>query len=661
MSYSKHNYKKGDELLASQLNEMDDQIALNEENLNNSVDDINISINKIMPSSSAVYMEGAYINTNVSAGSAVDLTPVTHERFSYTIMPCDAGATVEVRGSGGTNPRVLAFLDADNNMIYHTTTSASGSNVVNSTFTAPAGTAKLVCNSGIADPHYCNVIHNNYKHYYESNMIGYGNSDIGWIGNWNNPEALSFKRVKDKLYWAFTSHSGSKGIAEYDFNNKHIIKRALSKLDTADLHNDLAMHIFDDGIILAAYSLGHNDHYDVRIRRSKSPECLEYFEDEQVLISNDVTSYAQLVESSNKLYLFYRVGNLNWAYRYTADQGITWSDEVILIISDAQYYCLFKKTTSDDVIRVISYTNPGASPQDTNIRQSFFHTDTNTLYNSNNSTSLGTNNINKSSIDIIIPNDSTLTNQRLLDVAVSAVNTPMILYAPFSTYTNAIYRLYNAGVIKDIVSVGTPLIDASYFLGAKFIGTDKIVVFNNIPYEEVSYTNNGYINTNVNIGDTVNMTPTTHTQYCYGIAPCTEGLEVVVQGTGGNNPKVLAFLDADNKLLFKTTSQAYDETTYVAPANTTQVVVNAAMDKAHLCHILVNSDCGGIYDINNNCALLKQFYSESLGANLIRNFYPLVDDNYRAILWLRGIYGSTYTDFNTAAMIYLIDEDKIIQ
>jgi hypothetical protein len=31
MSYTKHNYQKGDELLASQLNEMDDQIALNEQ------------------------------------------------------------------------------------------------------------------------------------------------------------------------------------------------------------------------------------------------------------------------------------------------------------------------------------------------------------------------------------------------------------------------------------------------------------------------------------------------------------------------------------------------------------------------------------------------------------------------------------------------------
>lgn len=653
MSYTKHNYKKGDELLASQLNEMDDQIALNEENLN-------ITINKIVPTS-AKYIAGAYIDTSVSVGNVVDLTPISNDRWSYAIMPCDAGATVEVGGSGGTKPKVLAFLDDDNKMIYHTNKSVSSSNIVKSTFTAPEGTAKLVCNSGTADNHYCNVIYNNYKHYYESNMIGYGNSDIGWISNWNNPEALSFKRVKDKLYWAFTSHSGSKGIAEYDFNNKHIIKRALSKIDTADLHNDLAIHIFDDGIILAAYSSGHNDHYDVRIRRSKSPECLEYFEDEQVLISNDVTTYAQLVESSSKLYLFYRICNLQWAYRYTTDRGVTWSDEVILIVSDAQYYCLFKKTTSDNVIRVISYTNPGASPQDTNIRQSFFHTDTNTLYNSNNSTALGTNNINKSSIDIIIPNDSTLTNQRLLDVAVSAVNAPMILYAPYSTYTNAIYRLYNAGVIKDIVSVGTPLINASYFLGAKFIGTDKIVVFNNIPYEEVSYTNNAYINTNVNIGNTVNMTPTTHAQYCYGIAPCAEGVKVVVQGIGGSNPKVLAFIDANNKLLFKTTEQAYEAKTYVAPANTTQVVVNAAMSSTHYCHILVNADYGGIYDINNNCTLVKQFYSENVGANSIRNFYPLVDNNYRAILWLRGIYGSTYTDFNTAAMIYLINEDEIIQ
>ena len=245
-------------------------------------------------------------------------------------------------------------------------------------------------------------------------------------------------------------------------------------------------------------------------------------------------------------------------------------------------------------------------------------------------------------------------------MAISDIDKPMVLYAPFSTYTNAIYRLYNAGVIKNIVSVGTPLIQASYFLGAKFIGTDKIVVFNNVPYEEVSYINNAYINTNVSVGNTVNITPTTHAQYCYGIAPCSEGLEVVVQGTGGANPKVLAFLDADNKLLFKTTEQSYEAKTYVAPANTTQVVVNAAMNSTHYCHILVNADRGGIYDINNNFTLIKQFYSESIGTNLIRNFYPIVDINGKAILWLRGIYGSTYTEFNNDAKIYLIDEDKII-
>lgn len=33
MSYTKHNYQSGEKLYASQLNDMDDQIALNDERL----------------------------------------------------------------------------------------------------------------------------------------------------------------------------------------------------------------------------------------------------------------------------------------------------------------------------------------------------------------------------------------------------------------------------------------------------------------------------------------------------------------------------------------------------------------------------------------------------------------------------------------------------
>ena len=56
MSYTKHNYKKGDELLASQLNEMDDQIALNEENINsveNTVNELDSSVNVLEPAATS--------------------------------------------------------------------------------------------------------------------------------------------------------------------------------------------------------------------------------------------------------------------------------------------------------------------------------------------------------------------------------------------------------------------------------------------------------------------------------------------------------------------------------------------------------------------------------------------------------------------------------
>lgn len=524
--------------------------------LSNSVDGLKdvVSGVTLVPVS---YTEKSYINTNVNVGETVDLTPGATNYYDHAVVDCTEGTKVRVKATGGTSPKVLAFIDSNNVLLFKTTSTS-----VNSTYVAPANTAKVVLNAGRSGAYYAYVGKElddkitKLSYDMTANLMFSGKNDMGWVGNWIRPEAVGFKRVRDKLYWAFTSHSGAKGIAEYDFNSGKISKRVLAKLNVSDLHNDLAIHILDDGTIIAAYSTGHNMDKNVRIRKSVSPESLEYFTDEIVLPCEGTTTYAQLMKSSNKLYLFYRTTDYKWAYRYSADDGDTWSDETILIVSDAQYYCLFAKTTTDSVIRVLSYTNPSASSsvRDTNIRQSFFHTDTNTLYNSDNATSLGASNVDKSNISILIANDATLTNQRLLDAAVSAIGSPMVLYAPFSNDNNAVYRLYNSGTITEFATAGTPLISGSYFLGASFLNTENIVAF-----------------------------------------------------------------VADN-----------------------------------------TSDYGAVYSISGSTVTeANRFYTEARGTLSIRNFYPICSE--KAILWLRGVYGSTYTEFNSDAMIYLINEDRIVE
>lgn len=634
------------------------------EDLTNTKESINDSLRELVMVP-VTYKDNCYINTNVDINTEVDLTEIPHQTYASAVLDCHEGDKVRVRATGGTNPKVLAFLDVDNILLFKTTT-----NNINSTFVAPENTAKVVLNAAMTGPHwayigndikedithygffrqtvninvtehrieipaqrillgdtfkdiqatvveydanvyYVNICYNietnsfviisalndkvlfNYYFFgmfhkgnedeacingnytvngryphtsgddastaYESNAFFTGKDDVGWVGNWTKPEIVSFERVRNKLYWSFTSHSGAKGVGEFDFDTKTCNKRVLSKLGVADLHNDLAIHVFSDGTILAAYSTGHNTDNNIRIRKSVSPENLEYFTDEIVLPCRYTTTYAQLVESSGKLYLFYRNGIYRWAYRYSTDNGDTWSNEVNLIVSDAQYYCMFVKTNTSNMIRCLSYTNPQASPRDTKIRQSFFNTTDNVLYNSDGITPLGTNDVNKDNITVLIDNDATLPNQRLLDCCVTDVDKPLVLYAPFSTFYDSMYRVYNNGTIFDVYGGGSPLTSiAPYFLGGCFIDNTKVVV-------------------------------------CYG------------RGIDGG-------------------------TDYVV-----------------------------IYDITEQAATLnKIIYSELRGNNGIRNFYPIVDADKKAIMWLRGIYGNTYTDFNTDAKIYIIDDDEII-
>jgi hypothetical protein len=122
------------------------------------------------------------------------------------------------------------------------------------------------------------------------------------------------------------------------------------------------------------------------------------------------------------------------------------------------------------------YSNPdlGANT-DANIRQAFLHLDTGVLYNSDNATQLGTSGVSKDSVSVLIAVESGYTKQRLLDVAVTEIARPLVLYAPFSSGNDSIYKIFDTNEKKEIVVGGTPLI-GSYLLGMSWIGANRIAV-----------------------------------------------------------------------------------------------------------------------------------------------------------------------------------------
>ncbi len=313
------------------------------------------------------------------------------------------------------------------------------------------------------------------------NENGMGTSDMIWSW-WYYPQVVSYgedtKASFQKLFWGYNTSQGYSGVAEYDRSTGEVKKTALKKATVTDDHNGLALAIRGDGRILCAYAGGHNKDNEIHIRISNEPYSIERFDTEIVKESSGSTCYSQILQYQNKFFVFYRVNNKNWAY-ISSEDGLTWSDETILITASIQYYCKFVPTTQDGLLRVCMYSNPDTT--DTNIRMGFFDMERGMLLNSDGITELGTKKVSQKKFDIVIGAPENQT-QRMFDVAVTEPEHPEILFAVFELNQeslDSLYYLYDAGVVNEICHGGNPLWNPKYQLGASFLGRERIVLARN--------------------------------------------------------------------------------------------------------------------------------------------------------------------------------------
>ena len=206
MPYEVHNFQSGDVLLASQLNEMDEQIALNEQNVsdvvstNNIADDYNSTKtyavgdycfhdgtlykctteittaeawtlahwqtailgndtsdlkNAIDYTSNAVFdpvtvtlISGGFINLGGGVGSTISFTPSSNAGYAYRIINCKAGDQFVVTAKGGNNSRAWGLLDINKKLL---SVAGAGSYEQNVSLTASVN-GYLVVNAYIYEP-----------------------------------------------------------------------------------------------------------------------------------------------------------------------------------------------------------------------------------------------------------------------------------------------------------------------------------------------------------------------------------------------------------------------------------------------------------------------------------------------------------------------------
>ena len=457
-------------LLSKTVSEIQTQTASNTANITQNTDDIakittdltditrEIGLTNITGWQSGAISGG----TNANIASAV-ANPTASSVFEYAIVECSPGDVFTINANSGTSPKAFYFTDDSYNVL----TRGDKGSYTDYVIAAPETSSYLVINKNVSNTK------NSYKGAIQNglNITGVGSDNMIW--SWATyPGIVSFNRVRNKVYWGYTSADGYRGIASYDFDTKETVKNNLFRGQIDD-HNSTAVHVCSDGTIICGFSTGHNYDYCMHIRRSSVPECIEQFDDDIIVAGIGETSYCQFASYGSRLYMFYRISNTIWLHRLSTDNGLTWSAPTQIVSSAEKMYIKIVPTTTETRMRILLFNN--STYDDSEIRQGFFDLTNGNIYNSDNSTLLGTSGLSITDFTVLIPLDSTLTHTRFFDAAITAPGSPLIAYCVFEQGDDSEYRIFDNGSVTATFVGGYGLLNY-YQLGMAWRGTSQIVV-----------------------------------------------------------------------------------------------------------------------------------------------------------------------------------------
>lgn len=400
-------------------------------------------------------------NDNIAAGIASPASSVTAE---YVVVGCTAGQRFLVSVLSISSSKCIIWADSNYDVIQiHNSTKN------NYVIEAPVGAAYLVLHraSATAYPSFAGV-----PAYMDDRLLDIpmaGRTDMGWSW-WYYPQVVSHDGIRDRLYFTYVTSDGYAGVASYDRESNLLTKTHLKRTLPADAHNGIAVKVLSDGTILCAWATGHQTDRQMHVRRSLVPESIEAFGDDIALAGDASTTYCQLVEGDGRLYMFYRAPVTQWCYRYSEDEGLTWSEEYVAITCPVQFYCRFIPTTTDGVFRIILCTH--ATTGDPAIRHGFFHADTRKMYDTDGVTELGTS-VDYDEFTVLVPVPEGFEQMRMFDAAVTAPSDVRILYAPMVPGVECFHKLYANGTTINICNGGY-LLSGLYPLGMNFLDPDTI-------------------------------------------------------------------------------------------------------------------------------------------------------------------------------------------
>lgn len=194
-------------------------------------------------------------------------------------------------------------------------------------------------------------------------------------------------------------------------------------------------------------------------------------------------------------------------------------------------------------------------------------------------------------------------------------------------HTNPIYQLYvkdstgwvdngrftsiAAGVVQELGNSETAVISQNAITN-NFANTNSFLK-NSIFITEIERTRliidgnssnieltSGYIKTDGNLGDIVNLTVNQSLNTRYAIIPCKEGDYFVISGNGGNLSRLFCFIDSSNRIILNAESRLVLSTYIKVPYNTSKLIVNFEQASDYIKKFNINNDSVRKYWVLNN-------------------------------------------------------------
>lgn len=155
---------------------------------------------------------------------------------------------------------------------------------------------------------------------------------------WINEKAIV--GANGLTYIVYVTDMGEIHIKEFDAKCSKSISRdvCLCRMNCtyADEHNAPSLCILENGKIMVAYT-GHAQNHTLKFRITERPYDIMSFGSEHTLTYDSNVTYAQVFENVKRkeIWLFARVKSVTWEFRYSKDEGKTWSEPNTFLKSDA--------------------------------------------------------------------------------------------------------------------------------------------------------------------------------------------------------------------------------------------------------------------------------------------------------------------------------------